>query len=166
MVLGKGSCAGARADGQGLSMRLEGLQEAPGSPAEGRQLAPVPKGQRGLGRAPRVGVWASLCSCSSKINSEGRFPNFRGLRGSGPNGHRKGRVRLEAVLGERNPQTPLWGALSSEDRFSPEGVACGLCSGGAAVPLVRCWVPARPLTLCLASPTIFPWAGLRSCPGP
>lgn len=105
MVLGKGSCAGARADGQGLSMRLEGLQEAPGSPAEGRQLAPVPKGQRGLGRAPRVGVWASLCSCSSKINSEGRFPNFRGLRGSGPNGHRKGRVRLEAVLGERNSQT-------------------------------------------------------------
>lgn len=36
----------------------------------------------------------------------------------------------------------------------------------AAVPLARCWVPARPLTLHLASQTIFPWAGLRSCPGP
>ena len=34
------------------------------------------------------------------------------------------------------PTNPPLGALSSEDRFSPEGVACGLCSGGAAVPLV------------------------------
>ena len=109
MVLGKGSCAGVRADGQGLSTCLEGLQEVLSSPAKGRQLTPVPKGQRGLGRAPHVGVWASLCSCSSKINSEGRFPNFLGLRGSGPSGHRKGRVRLEAVLGEWNPQTRPWG---------------------------------------------------------
>lgn len=86
MVLGKGSWAGACADVQGLSTHREGLQEAASSPAEGRQLAPVPKGQRGLGQAPCVGVWASLCGCSSRINSEGRFPNFRGLRGLDPEG--------------------------------------------------------------------------------
>lgn len=171
MVLGKGSCAGVRADGQGLSTCLEGLQEVLSSPAKGRQLTPVPKGQRGLGRAPHVGVWASLCSCSSKINSEGRFPNFLGLRGSGPSGHRKGRVRLEAVLGEWNPQTRPWGLCllrtgSPQRVWRVDYVLVGLRSpwsdaGCLPGPLHSVW-PARPFSLGLAC---TPARGLKEVVG-
>lgn len=47
---------------QGLFTHVEGLEKASASPAVGRQLNPVSKGQRGLGWTPRAGVLASLCA--------------------------------------------------------------------------------------------------------
>ena len=169
--LGRGTC------------RCTGAVHAPGGAAgSGQQPCRGPPARSGPQRAERAGA-GSLCGrlgltvplfFQDKLG--GALPQLSRSPRVGPGGHRKGRVRLEAALavggawgaatGRSEPTHPPWGALSSEDRFSPEDVARRLCPGRAAVPLARCWVPARPLPLCLASPTVFPWAGLRFCLGP
>lgn len=60
VVPGKGAGQGHVQMYRGCPRYSEGLQEAASSLCRGPPARPVPKGQRGLGQAPCVGVWASL----------------------------------------------------------------------------------------------------------
>lgn len=94
-----------------------------------------PKGKEDWGGLPVRASWPRCVQCSSKRNTEGKLAQLL-LCGTGPGGHRKGKVYLEAALrdhhsrseptshalgGEPSPSRLPCRAQSSEGRFSPEG---------------------------------------------